>query len=271
MSRAAALTGAVLSAALIAGPAGGIVVRHDAPPTAYRAQAGIMPALVDLPESGHGVLIAPLWVVTVAHAVDGRQGSLRSVMIGGEERAVAQVIVHPNYAAPPGPGPDGSIKPIMDASREMRDIALIRLAQPVTDIAPATLHWGDVGIAETVTILGKGRGGTGVNGAARYLPQRGELRQARNRVLGVEERWISYRFDQGDNALPDEGSIGAGDSGGPVLVERAGAWHVAALASWTFWDGALQDYAAGRYGLVTNHTRLAAYRDWIAEVTGIAF
>lgn len=269
--RRGALALAAALTVIVPPSASAIVVRHDAAPSLYRIDPAGFPALADLPESGHGVLISPQWVVTVAHAVSWQQDSLHSVSIGGQDREVAQIIVHPDYAPPPGPGPDGSIKPIMDASHEMRDIALIRLAQPVRDIAPANLHFGDVAIGETVTIMGKGRGGTGVDGAARYLPQRGMLRRASNRVEAAQPRWISYRFDQGDAALPDEGSIGAGDSGGPVLVEREGKWQVVALASWTYWDGAPEAFAPGRYGLLTNHTRLAAYRDWIEDVTGIAF
>lgn len=251
--------------------ASAIVVRHDAAPSLYRADPAGFAALADLPESGHGVLISPQWVVTVAHAVSWQQESMQSVSIGGQDREVAQIVVHPDYAPPPGPGPDGSIKPIMDASREMRDIALVRLAQPVKGIDPADLYFGDVATGETVAIIGKGRGGTGVDGAAQYLPQRGVLRRASNRVEVADYRWISYRFDQGDAALPNEGSIGAGDSGGPVLIEREGKWQVVALSSWTYWDGAPEKYVPGRYALLTNHTRLAAYRGWIEAVTGIGF
>ena len=262
-----AVAAALFALCWTAVPADAIVVRHDAPPAFYSADPALAAALVDLPDSGHGVLVAPRWIVTVAHAVDGQADTLDKVVLGGRERAVAEIIVHPDFEQPPGPAPDGSIAPIMEGSAAMRDIALIRLAEPVTDIAPLAVHWGTVAPGETIALLGKGRGGTGLTGAAPYLPQRGLLRQASNRIERVEDRWLAYRFDAGEEATAAEGSIGAGDSGGPLLVRRDDGWRVAALASWTYWDGAPDAYVAGRYGLLTFHARLAGYRDWIAATT----
>ena len=46
-----------------------IVVRHDVADSKYRVQTTAFPALVDMPGEGHGVLIAPQWVITAAHAI----------------------------------------------------------------------------------------------------------------------------------------------------------------------------------------------------------
>ena len=46
-----------------------IVVRHDVADSKYRVQATAFPALADMPGEGHGVLIAPQWVITSAHAI----------------------------------------------------------------------------------------------------------------------------------------------------------------------------------------------------------
>ena len=267
MRRKARLALAAFAAsALACGPASGIVVRHDAPPALYRAQASEIPALADWPGSGHGVLIAPAWVLTVAHTVAGDRPE--SVSIGGRDRAVAEVILHPDFAPPTGPGPDGSIKPIMDASFAMRDIALVRLRNPVTDVAPVAFHEGKVAPGDVVTLFGKGQGGTGLSGALRIHPQRGSLRRARNEISQVLPEWIGITFERGNAALPDEGSIGRGDSGGPLMMAKDGRLELVALASWTYWDGAPEDYRAGAYGLTTYHTRVSAFRDWIAETTG---
>lgn len=48
--------------------AGAVVTRADVDDAKYRVPASVFPALVDLPGEGHGVLIAPQWVVTAAHA-----------------------------------------------------------------------------------------------------------------------------------------------------------------------------------------------------------
>ena len=70
-------------------------------------------------------------------------------------------------------------------------------------------------------------------------------------------------------ALTDEGSIGRGDSGGPWMIDQVGEMRVVALGSWSYWEGAPEDFQAGAYGLTTYHTRVAAYRDWIeATIAG---
>ena len=43
-----------------------IVIRHDVEDAKYRIPASEFPALVDMPGEGHGVLIAPQWVITVS-------------------------------------------------------------------------------------------------------------------------------------------------------------------------------------------------------------
>src|SRR6516225_8071599 len=72
---------------LMGTPAYAIVIRDDVPDARYLAADGELPALVDLPSEGHGVLIAPRWVVTVAHAV--RWGTPKEVMIMARPHAVA--------------------------------------------------------------------------------------------------------------------------------------------------------------------------------------
>ncbi len=49
--------------------AGAIVIRDDVDDSNYRILPSEFPALVDMPGEGHGVLIAPQWVITAAHAI----------------------------------------------------------------------------------------------------------------------------------------------------------------------------------------------------------
>src|SRR5690242_20186271 len=78
--------------------AGAVVIRNDVRDDKYRAPASAFPALVDMPGEGQGVLIAPRWVVTAAHAAPMQmQGMENEVSIGGVARKVARVITYPGY------------------------------------------------------------------------------------------------------------------------------------------------------------------------------
>jgi len=59
MTRILLFTLLVLSCSLSA-----IVIRHDVDDSKYRVQTTEFPALADMPGEGHGVLIAPQWVIT---------------------------------------------------------------------------------------------------------------------------------------------------------------------------------------------------------------
>ena len=74
-------------ALLLAAPsmAGAIVIRDDVDDARYRIPASALPALADLPGEGHGVLIAPRWVLTAAHAI-AWQSALGEVSIAGVPR-----------------------------------------------------------------------------------------------------------------------------------------------------------------------------------------
>lgn len=77
---------------------GAVVIRADVNDAKYRVPASAFPALVDMPGEGQGVLIAPQWVVTAAHAPPMQmQGMGDEVSIGGVARRVKRVITYPGY------------------------------------------------------------------------------------------------------------------------------------------------------------------------------
>lgn len=80
--------------------ASAIVIRDDVDEAKYRVQASELPALVDMPGEGHGVLVAPQWVVTAAHAVTW-QSQIKQVTINGIPRDVERLVIHPGYKKPP--------------------------------------------------------------------------------------------------------------------------------------------------------------------------
>ena len=77
-----------------------VVIRHDVPDAKYVVPGKDFPALVDLPEEDHGVLIAKQWVVTAAHATMDMQTIPQHdnyVVIDGKRREVSKIVRYPDY------------------------------------------------------------------------------------------------------------------------------------------------------------------------------
>lgn len=247
--------------------ASAVVVRHDVAPERFVVDAAAYPQLVDMPGVGHGVLIAPQWVVTAAHVI---QGKVSEVTIAGRARLVEYVVIHPGYRSTPQDMISRALAS-NDASEVMaflaanHDIALVRLAQPVSDVAPAALYTGHSEMGKVVQFLGKGATGTGLTGVVPGSPQRGTLRRAFNRISAAEDRWITYNFDRGRGGHKLEGNSGSGDSGGPVLIKQNGKLLLAGLTSWQTGNPDLS-VPSSRYGQGTVSVRLSYYADWIEAV-----
>lgn len=256
---------------LVASPtAGAIVIRDDVDDAEYRIAASDFPALVDMPGEGHGVLIAPQWVVTAAHTIPWHS-QLRQVVIGGTSRDVERVVMHPGYTRPAQELIDQALATgewmlavVQIASSD--DIALIKLVQPVADIAPVEIHRDSDRPGRTVKIIGKGATGTGATGHDPRGPNRTELRRAFNTITSAHDRWFCYVFDEPASALALEGKTGSGDSGGPALVQVEDRWVLAGLAAWGFIHGDVRSVRPGLYGQFTCNVRLGHYIEWIEGV-----
>lgn len=253
---------------LVASPtAQAVSTRHDVDESAYRVSASEAPALVDLPSEGHGVLVAPQWVVTAAHAVAWQPG-LKQVVINGVPRDVDRVVFHPGYRSPPQPMIDQAMKTgeavlVLVLIAQSDDIALIRLVAPVTDVAPVPLYRANDEANRVVKLMGKGAAGNGADGHDPRGPNRTELRRAYNTITSAHERWFCYQFDAPPNADDLEGMMVNGDSGGPVLIEADGAWQLAGLASWKFFQGDVRSTRPGHYGQVACNLRMSHYAGWV--------
>jgi secreted trypsin-like serine protease len=248
--------------------ANAIVIRDDVADAEYQVAPSEFPALVDLPGAGHGVLIAPEWVVTAAHAVSW-QSAITEVSLGGVDRPVERVVIHPGFRQPSQALQeqalatwDWTLFRALLASSD--DIALVQLKEAVTDVAPVALYTRDDEFGQTVTVFGKGASGHGATGYAFSDPQRTELRRAHNQVTSAHERWLCYVFDAPPQALPLEGGTGSGDSGGPVLIRAGEDWLLAGLGSWV--DPQSTVRKPGRYGQVSCNVRLSHYGSWIESV-----
>lgn len=250
--------------------AGAIVIRDDVEDSKYLVPATEFPALVDLPGEGHGVLIAPQWVVTAAHAVTW-QTEIRQVTINGKSRDVDRLVVHPGYRKPPQELLDQALATwdwtlFRAALASSDDIALLKLTQPVTDVPAIALDTRGNEFGRVIRIIGKGAAGTGITGYQFDDSHRTELRRAYNTVTSVHDRWFCYVFDQPSGALPLEGGSASGDSGGPILTQDANGWLLAGLTSWA--DPQSTDRTPGRYGQVSCNVRLSHYNDWIEREIG---
>jgi hypothetical protein len=244
--------------------ASAVVIRHDVSDTAYTIPTSEFPALVDLPHEGHGVLISPRWIVTVAHTTQFHP--VKQVMIRGRARSVEKVIVHPGYIRAPQVPPKGDMAPFMAAMASSDDIALIKLSQPLNDVTPVAMYRSSDEQGKLGKFYGKGATGNGLTGVDMHASHRGSLRRAYNRVSSANGKWLTNRFDAGPEGHPLEGIGGSGDSGGPLLIEVNGKWTLAGLTAWQFATGDISDNKPGRYGQVNYLARISHYAQWIDRV-----
>lgn len=254
----------------VSSSASAIVIRDDIDDAKYRIPASEFPALADMPGEGHGVLIAPQWVITAAHTITW-QSEIKQISINGIPRDVERLEIHAGYKKPPQAMIDqalatgeGILAVVQIASVD--DIALIRLAEPVTDVAPVAIYKGSDEIGQTVKFIGKGATGNGASGHDWHGPNRTELRRAFNTITSAHDRWFCYVFDEPATALPLEGKTGSGDSGGPALILIDDQWTLAGLAAWGFMHGDLRNARPGLYGQLTCNVRLSHYIEWIEGV-----
>jgi len=261
--------------------ANAIVIRGGVKDSKYRVPASAFPALVDMPGEGHGVLIAPRWVVTAAHVAPMQmQGMDDDVSIGGMARRVKRVITYPGYKKLPNQLitealASGDLSKVWAFLASSNDIALIELASPVTDVTPVPLYRGNKEVGMTVELVGKGATGNGNVGQDPHSSHRTVLRRAFNVIVGADARYVWYRFDPPPSALPLEGIGGSGDSGGPLLIGHGSSRQLVGLASWSKYPPGhpfLSKWVPGRpfveglYGVISYDVRISSYIQWIEGV-----
>jgi hypothetical protein len=261
--------------------ASAVVIRSDVKDAKYRVPASAFPALVDMPGEGQGVLIAPQWVVTAAHAAPMQmQGMDDEVSIGGVAHKVARVITYPGYKRLPDKLvkqalASGDISKVWAFLASSNDIALIELASPVTDVTPVPLYRGNKEVGMTVELVGKGATGNGTAGQDPHSSHRTVLRRAYNVIVGADARYVWYRFDSPPSALPLEGVTGSGDSGGPLLIGDGSSRRLVGLASWSRYPSGHpflskwapdRRFVEGLYGEIGCAVRISSYIRWIESV-----
>jgi hypothetical protein len=247
---------------------------------------------------GSATLITAEWVLTAGHIfierssdsvnpADWRFEVGEDLNLGRpfQTRAVAEVLIHPAFRQNP------------DSLSRGVDIALVRLAAPITNLPPGGLVNGDPEpLGSIIFIAGFGATGDGLRGeidfdyrrraAANVLDRvRTDIGQPRpvpgfpNLLGGL----LAFDFDSPDGRnntlngfvaglnlgsgssdptpLELEGTIAGGDSGGPLFVFQRGLWRVAGVGSF----GTSED---GEYGDIGGYTRLGNHLRWVQTTTG---
>jgi hypothetical protein len=227
-----------------------IIIRHDREDSQYITFGSNFSSYcrINLPDGG-GVLIAKEWILTAAHVAEEIKTLPHQVSCGGVSRSVERVFIHPDYK-----------------NNGRKDIALLKLSEPVKDIKPVRIYTKPDEAKQIATLVGHYITGNGKTGPDKKLKR--EMRGATNRIETTNEYWLSFTFDAPDsNAVTDlEGVSGPGDSGAPAYITVSGKLFVAGISSRS--RDTNGDGIEPAYGDEDLYSRVSLYEKWIKETLG---
>ncbi len=221
-----------------------------------------MTALIEkgaTPASGQfcgAALIAPQWVLTAGHCLEGTPATSLEVWIGGRNLnnaaegirvGVTQVISHPNF----GENAQGAL---------VYDFCLLKLARAVTEITPLPLIEAAAQVAPGITARAIGWGATAEGGSGSTSLLQVDLPIVSLAIAGQTVSGLGVTHIAAGRA---SGGIDTcqGDSGGPLLVKNAGgSWLHGGTVS--YGNGCARP---GEYGIYGN---TIAVKPWILGYIG---
>ena len=249
-------------------------IRHDRDPLQY-LNYGAQHAAVgrfDIAKSepgfvASGTLIGDRWVLTAAHTFDNATSG--QFTVGDQTYNVADWHTHPKW--------NGNL-------RRGFDLTLVKLAEPVANVAPVPMYTGKREFGATASFAGFGRTGTGVTGDQTYD---GLKRAGQNVVDGtMGKAGLSFRnklpkdarlfvvdFDNPANAADNvigapeptdlEYLISVGDSGGGAFADLGEGQVLIGVHSFAEIPDGKDD---SDYGDVTGHVRVSSFAKWVNKM-----
>jgi hypothetical protein len=241
-----------------------VVKRHDVPNENY-VLSEAPEYLVDMPDEGHGVLIKPQWIVTVAHTIFSDYTGT-NLKIDSNLYKIEKVFIHPDFKKPSKSLLKGDLAPLMNFLKARSDIALIKLSNPVKCATPISLYTKANEQGKVITVFGKGATGDGITGEKLETKPLHHLNQFKNIIENTETNWLTFKFDEPPTGLPLEGIHASGDSGGASIINEQGVTYLVGLSSWQLAYGDISDFEGGLYGTVGYQVRISSYIGWISEI-----